>query len=62
MKVRHHYIHVKTKSICVTEEVLDTSKCRKDIFPTSMAATREMQKKLDEGYTKLKAREFKRIL
>lgn len=61
-KYNYFYVRVQEKKICVTDRIMDTSKCRKDIYPSSFYASKNLVKKLENGYEKINAREFRKLL
>lgn len=64
MKIKYNYFYtrVQEKKVCVTNRDMDTSKCRKDIFPSKNGATKFLQKRLNEGYELVDARTFRKLL
>lgn len=58
----YYYVRMKERKICVTKKEFNTGKCRKDVYPSKYSAGKNLTKQLEQGYEKVSAKEFGKLL
>lgn len=62
IKFNYFYVRAKEKKICVTDNLLDPSKCRKKFFKSKFNASEYFSKLLKQGYQRISVKEFKKLM